>query len=36
MERDGILSATMKGKRRDLWSISTIRKRDRILAALIG
>jgi hypothetical protein len=36
LERDGILSATMKGKRRDLWSISTIRKRDRILAALIG
>lgn len=36
LEHDGILSATMKGKRRDLWSISTIRKRDRILAALIG
>jgi hypothetical protein len=36
LEREGVLSATMKGKRRDLWSISTIRKRDRLIAALIG
>jgi len=38
LERDGILGATMKGKRRDLWFIKTnmIRKRDRIAAALIG
>ena len=38
MESEGILSATMKGTRRDVWSIHTnqIRKRDRIIAALIG
>jgi hypothetical protein len=38
LEREGILSATMKGKRRDLWFIHTdkIRKRDRIAAALLG
>lgn len=38
LERDGVLGATMKGKRRDLWFIKTnmIRKRDRIAAALIG
>ena len=38
MEDEGILSATMKGTRRDLWSIHTnqIRKRDRLIAALIG
>lgn len=38
MEQDGILTATMKGKRRDKWSIcpDQIRKRDRIIAALIG
>ena len=37
MESEGILSATMKGTRRDVWSIHTnqIRKRDRIIAALI-
>jgi hypothetical protein len=38
MESAGILTATMKGKRRDKWSIlpSAIRKRDRLIAALIG
>ena len=38
MERDGILGATMKGKRRDKWFIwpNRIRKRDRLIAALIG
>jgi hypothetical protein len=38
MEREGILSATMKGARRDVWFIHTnqIRKRDRLIAALIG
>ena len=38
MENEGILSATMKGKRRDVWFIHTnqIRKRDRLIAALIG
>jgi hypothetical protein len=38
MEREGVLGATMKGTRRDLWSIHTdsIRKRDRLIAALIG
>ena len=38
MEDEGILSATMKGTRRNLWSIHTnqIRKRDRLIAALIG
>lgn len=38
LERDGILGATMNGKRRDLWFIKTnmIRKRDRLAAALIG
>ena len=38
MERDGVLGATMKGTRRDLWFIHTdqIRKRDRLAAALIG
>ena len=38
LERDGVLGATMKGKRRDLWFIRTnmIRKRDRIAASLIG
>jgi hypothetical protein len=38
MESAGILTATMKGKRRDKWSIcpDQIRKRDRIAAALIG
>ena len=38
MEKQGIIGATMKGTRRDLWSIHTdsIRKRDRLIAALIG
>jgi hypothetical protein len=38
LEREGVLSATMKGKRRHKWSIRTnqIRKRDRLAAALIG
>jgi hypothetical protein len=38
METEGILGATMKGNLRDLWYIRTdkIRKRDRILAAIIG
>ena len=38
MESEGILSATMKGTRRDVWFIHTnqIRKRDRLIAALIG
>ena len=38
LESAGILGATMKGKRRDLWFIKTnmIRKRDRVIAALIG
>ena len=37
-ESAGILTATMKGKRRDKWSIlpTAIRKRDRLIAALIG
>ena len=38
LEREGFLGATMRGKRRDIWYIHTdrIRKRDRILAAIIG
>jgi hypothetical protein len=39
LERDGILTATRaKNGKRDQWSIrpAAIRKRDRILAALIG
>jgi hypothetical protein len=38
LEREGVLGATMKGTRRDLWFIRTdsIRKRDRIIAAMIG
>ena len=38
LEREGVLGATMKGTRRDLWFAHTdrIRKRDRIIAALIG
>ena len=38
LEREGFLGATMKGTRRDLWFAHTdrIRKRDRIIAALIG
>ena len=38
LEREGVLGATMKGKRRDLWFAHTdrIRKRDRIIAAMIG
>lgn len=38
MEQDGIVGATMKGTRRDLWFIRTdsIRKRDRLFAVLIG
>jgi hypothetical protein len=38
LEREGVLGATMKGKRRDVWFIHTtsIRKRDRLIAALIG
>ncbi len=38
LERDGVLGATMKGTRRDVWFIHTdsIRKRDRLIAALIG
>ena len=38
LEREGALGATMKGKRRDLWFAHTdsIRKRDRLIAALIG
>jgi hypothetical protein len=37
MERDGILGATMKGTRRDLWFIvpTAIRKRDRLAAAFM-
>jgi predicted transcriptional regulator len=39
LERDGILTATRaKNGKRDQWSIRTaaIRKRDRLIAALIG
>ena len=38
LEWEGVLGATMKGTRRDLWFIHTdqIRKRDRLAAALIG
>ena len=38
LEKSGILGATKKGNRRDLWFIYTdkIRKRDRIIAAMIG
>lgn len=38
LEREGVLGATMKGTRRDVWFAHTdrIRKRDRIIAALIG
>jgi hypothetical protein len=38
MENQGTLGSTMKGKRRDLWFIvpTAIRKRDRLIAALIG
>ena len=38
LEREGVLGATMKGNRRDLWFVHTdqIRKRDRLIAALIG
>jgi hypothetical protein len=38
LEREGVLSATMRGTRRHKWSIRTtaIRKRDRLAAALIG
>ena len=38
LEREGVLGATMKGTRRDLWFAHTdrIRKRNRIIAALIG
>ena len=38
LEREGVLGATMKGTRRDLWFAHTdrIRKRDRLIAALIG
>lgn len=38
MESEGILKATMKGKRRDKWSIcpDKIRKRDRLIAAISG
>jgi hypothetical protein len=38
LEREGVLCATMKGTRRDLWFAHTdrIRKRDRIIAAMIG
>jgi hypothetical protein len=38
MERDGVLGATMKGTRRDVWFIHTdsIRKRDRLAAAILG
>jgi len=38
LEREGVLGATMKGTRRDVWFIHTdsIRKRDRLIAALIG
>ena len=38
LEREGFLGATMKGTRRDVWFAHTdrIRKRDRILAAIIG
>ena len=37
LETEGVLGATMKGKRRDLWFIHTdkIRTRDRIRAALM-
>jgi hypothetical protein len=38
MEQEGVIGATMKGARRDLWFAHTdrIRKRDRIIAALLG
>ena len=38
LEREGALGSTMKGTRRDLWFAHTdsIRKRDRLIAALIG
>lgn len=38
LEREGVLGAIMKGTRRDLWFVHTdqIRKRDRLIAALIG
>jgi len=38
LEREGVIGATMKGTRRDLWFAHTdrIRKRDRLIAALIG
>jgi hypothetical protein len=37
LERDGVLSATRaKNGKRDLWRIAVIRKRDRLIAALIG
>lgn len=38
LEDEGVLGATMKGTRRDLWFVHTdrIRKRDRLAAALIG
>ena len=37
LENEGILGATMKGNRRDLWYIrpTAIRKRDRIRTALM-
>ena len=38
LEREGALGSTMKGTRRDLWFAHTdsIRKRDRLIAAMIG
>jgi hypothetical protein len=38
MEQEGVIGATMKGARRDLWFAHTdrIRKRDRLIAALLG
>jgi len=38
LEKEDILGATMKGKRRDLWFVQTgqIRKRDRIRAVIMG
>lgn len=37
MEKEGILDATRSANgKRDLWFITTIRKRDRLIAAMAG
>jgi hypothetical protein len=38
LEREGVLGATMKGKRRDLWFVHTnrIRRRDMLAASIIA